>query len=235
MLSDTTADMKTQIVKQIERRMEVLGLNQKSLAKKAGLNDTGVRDILEGRSRSPRHDTLTKLAKALGCTVGDLTGEPTARRPVSAEMDLAIVAINELDVHVAAGPSSSDDVAGLMAAHEASAVIGVHTYPAQSFREAFAVEPGRIRILAVRGDSMEPRLWAGQRVMVDIEDKTPSPPGIFVVWDGLGLVIKRVEVIAGSEPLRVRISSANPAYQAYERTLDEAHVNGRVIGTWSRT
>lgn len=82
---------------------------------------------------------------------------------------------------------------------------------------------------------MEPRLWAGQCVMVDIEDKIPSPPGIFVVWDGLGLVIKRVEVMPGSDPLRVRIMSANPAYQPYERTLDEAHINGRVVGTWSRT
>ena len=82
---------------------------------------------------------------------------------------------------------------------------------------------------------MEPKLWAGQRVMVDIQDRTPSPPGIFVVWDGLGLAIKRVEVIAGTDPLRVRISSANPEYLAYERLYSEAAINGRVIGVWART
>lgn len=121
-----------------------------------------------------------------------------------------------------------------MMAHEASAVIGVHTYPATSFREAYGINPGRVRIIPVRGTSMEPELWAGQRVMVDIEDRTPSPPGIFVVWDGLGLVLKFVEVVAGSDPIRVRISSAHKAFQPYERNLEEAHINGRVIGVWKR-
>lgn len=81
---------------------------------------------------------------------------------------------------------------------------------------------------------MEPELWPGQRVMVDVEDKTPSPPGIFVVWDGLGLVMKYVEVVANSEPLRVRISSAHPAFKPYERNIDEAHINGRVVGVWAK-
>lgn len=228
-------ERREKINRELRRRMDLLGISPKKLSLDAGLSETGVKDILSGKSANPKHDTLDRLARKLGCTVGDLTGEQHRRRGSATDLPPDTVAINELDVHVAAGQALSDDVGGLMAAHEASHVIGVHTYPTQSFREAFAVEPGRIRILAVRGDSMEPRLWAGQRVMVDIEDRVPSPPGIFVVWDGLGLVIKRVEVIAGSDPLRVRIMSANPAYVAYERTIDEAHINGRVIGTWSRT
>jgi phage repressor protein C with HTH and peptisase S24 domain len=122
----------------------------------------------------------------------------------------------------------------LLATHEASAIIGVHTMPAASFREAYGVPSGHIRIIPVKGNSMEPTLWPGQRVMVDIEDKTPSPPGIFVVWDGLALVLKFVEVVPNSDPLKVRISSANKNFMAYERTLDEAHINGRVVGVWAR-
>jgi len=220
--------------REIRRRIHLIGVSPKKLSLDAGLSETAVKDILSGKSANPKHDTLEKIARKLGCTVGDLTGERSSRRS-SPENDANTVTINELDVHVTAGQSLADDAGGLMAANEASHVLGVHTYPIQSFREAFAVDPGKVRILAVRGDSMEPRLWAGQRVMVDIEDKTPSPPGIFVVWDGLGLVIKRVEVVPGSDPLRVRIMSANPAYAPYERTLEEAHINGRVIGTWSRT
>jgi phage repressor protein C with HTH and peptisase S24 domain len=224
----------TQLLREIDRRAEVLGLSDIALAKKAGLGRDAVRDIRRGKTVSPSYDVVSKLAKALGCSVADLTGERTARRTAAAA-DPNVVTISELDVHVAAGQASADDVGQLMAAHEQAAVVGVHTYPVNSFREAYGIDPGKIRILAVRGDSMEPRLWAGQRVMVDIDDKTPSPPGIFVVWDGLGLVIKRVEVVPGSDPLTVRITSANPAYQPYERTLEEAHINGRVVGTWSRT
>jgi phage repressor protein C with HTH and peptisase S24 domain len=90
-------------------------------------------------------------------------------------------------------------------------------------------------MIAVRGDSMIPTLWPGQRCMVDTNDRIPSPPGVFVVWDGMGLVLKRLELIPGSgDPMRVRIMSDNPKYTAYERTLDEAHINGRVVGVWAR-
>ncbi len=220
----------TTIARQIDRRMKLLGLNQRSLALKAKINDTGIRDILEGKSKNPRSDTLAKIAKALGCTTADLTGD----KPSPRVADANTVSVNELDVHVAAGSGIADDAGQLMAAHEQSAVIGVHTYPADSFREAYGINPGRVRIIPVRGTSMEPELWAGQRVMVDIQDTTPTPPGIFVVWDGLGLVLKYVEVIPNSEPIRVRISSAHKAFQPYERNLEDAYINGRVIGVWKR-
>jgi phage repressor protein C with HTH and peptisase S24 domain len=220
-----------QLVREIIRRMEALGLNPRSLSLKAGLNPTAIRDIVEGST--PRADTLQKIAKALGCTLADLIAERPARR-AAAQAGSDVVAINELDVHIAAGSGVADDAGQLMEAHEAAAVIGVHTYPAASFREAYGMDPARIKILPVRGTSMEPELWAGQRVMVDIADKTPSPPGIFVVWDGLGLVLKYVEVVANSDPLRVRISSAHQAFKPYERNIGEAYINGRVVGVWKR-
>ena len=224
--------MTSALAKQIERRMTAFDLNPKSLSKKAGLNDTAVRDILEGRSKNPRSDTLQKIAKTLGCTVGDLTGETPPQRMLKIHSDT--VAINELDVHPQAG-LGEDEQGTIMEAHEAAAIVGVHTFPAASFREAYGVDASRIKIVAVRGDSMEPKLWAGQRVMVDTGDKIPSPPGIFIVWDGLGIVLKRVSVVAGSNPLKGLISSDNSAYPAYERLYSEAYINGRVIGIWART
>lgn len=212
--------------------MLALGLNPKSLSKKAGLNDTAVRDIIEGRSKNPRHDTLAKIARALGCTLGDLTGERPVPRPRQS-MTGDTVEIAELEVH--AGSGMGIDMDGtIMASDENVAVVGVHTMPTASFREAYGISSGRIRIIAVKGNSMEPKLWPGQRVMVDIEDTVPSPPGVFVVWDGLALVLKYVEVIPNSEPLRVRISSANKDFMAYERNLEEAYINGRVVGVWAR-
>ena len=98
---------------------------------------------------------------------------------------------------------------------------------------AYSTAPAAdLRIITVMGDSMEPALQPGQRILVDTGDKKPSPPGIFVVWDGLGLVVKRVQMMPHSEPARVKITSDNPKYDPYERTLDEAYIQGRVIGQW---
>lgn len=224
--------MSDRVIREIERRRKLLGLSTIKLAQDAGLGRDAVRDITQrGKSLNPSNDTLSKIAKRLGCTVADLTGERPVQDPTRGRANT--VEISELDVHVAAG-LASEDSESVLAAHEAALVTGMHSYPADSFREAYGVNPTRVRIVAVRGNSMEPELWSGQRVMVDVEDRTPSPPGVFVIWDGLALVCKYVEVVANSDPLRVRISSAHSAFQPYERNLDEAYINGRVIGVWAR-
>jgi DNA-binding Xre family transcriptional regulator len=57
------------------------------LSTDAGLSEATVKKIMSGQSRHPRHDTLQRLAKVLGCTLGDLlaTGappeHPSALRP----------------------------------------------------------------------------------------------------------------------------------------------------------
>lgn len=49
----------------IRRLMAERGINEKALARSAGLGPTGVRDILQGKSGSPRVETLAKIARAL--------------------------------------------------------------------------------------------------------------------------------------------------------------------------
>ncbi len=229
--SVTFDGMSDKLIREIERRMKALNLNATSAAKKAGLGQDAIRDIVRGKSLNPANDTLRRIAKVLGCTVADLTGERAGK--VERRPDGDTIQIAELEVYAAAGMGVDGD-GTIMERDEAVAVVGVHSMPTASFREAYGISSSRIRIIPVKGNSMEPRLWPGQRVMVDIEDKTPSPPGVFVVWDGLALVLKYVEVVPNSDPLKVRISSANKDFMAYERTLDEAHINGRVVGVWAR-
>lgn len=55
--------------------MQARGLNPRSLSLKAGLNATAVRDMLEGRTRFPRYDTVKALAGSLGVTPASLMGD----------------------------------------------------------------------------------------------------------------------------------------------------------------
>ena len=225
--------MSEKLIREIERRMKALNLNATSAAKRAGLGQDAIRDIVRGKSLNPANDTLRRIAKVLGCSVADLTGERPSRSMAEPKTHGDTVTIHELDVHAAAGLGT--DVDGtIMANEEAGAVIGSFSFPSSGFREAYGAQPDGVKMIAVRGDSMVPTLWPGQRCMVDTNDRLPSPPGVFVVWDGMGLVLKRLELIPGSDPMRVRIMSDNPKYTAYERTLDEAHINGRVVGVWAR-
>lgn len=103
--------------------------------------------------------------------------------------------------------------------------------PADMLR-AHTVPGARLAVVRVEGDSMEPDYLSGDRVLVDLSRSLPSPPGVFVVWDGMGMVLKRLELVIGGMPRRVRLSSINPAYTAYEVPLPELHISGRVIGKW---
>lgn len=69
-------DPTTMLVAQnIQLIMERLGTDPAKLARAAGLNPTGIYDILKGKSRNPRLDTVTKIAEALGVPVSLLFEE----------------------------------------------------------------------------------------------------------------------------------------------------------------
>lgn len=147
--------------------------------------------------------------------------------------DAGSVTVSELDVHALAGQGADGQF--LITQEDAvDAMTGQYSFPSSGFRQAFGANASEVVIAEVRGDSMMPTLYPGQKVMVHIHDRKPTPPGIFYVWDGMGLVIKRIELVPGSSPPTLRIKSDNPKYDTYERTIEEAHINGRVILGFTR-
>ncbi len=69
-------------------------------------------------------------------------------------------------------------------------------------RDRLKARPADLRMLHVEGDSMLPTLSDGDIVLVDLSRTAPTPPGLFVLFDGLGLVAKRLEHVANSDPPR---------------------------------
>ena len=55
----------------------------------------------------------------------------------------------------------------------------------------------------------------------------PAPGELFVLRDGTGLVVKRVEALTAQGTLR--LASARPDYAPYERPADEVDVVGKVL------
>ena len=89
-------------------------------------------------------------------------------------------------------------------------------------------------MIAVDGDSMEPLLSCGDRILLDVNGQVPVPPGIFVIWDGMGLVAKRIEHVPHSDPPKVVLKSLNPEYDSYERPAEEVCVVGRAMWVYRR-
>lgn len=224
---------------ELERLMLAKGMNPKSLSRAAGVGLTYVRDILTGRSKNPKLAELRKVVDALDCTLDDIGFSP--REPIGGIRDVNrfnlvqededglrwTTPIREVDVYTGMGSG------GLMDTKEKT--VGIWQLPAEWLRsEIRAADPDHIYIVTLEGDSMVGTLSPGDKVIVDLGRKVPSPPGLFVLWDGLAQVAKRLEYVEGSEPPLVRIISDNPHYQPYERTLGEIHIVGRIMGRWQR-
>ena len=130
-------------------------------------------------------------------------------------------AVSEIDVRASAGPGALHD--GLEEAKD------VWLFPDPVIRHEFRANPRDLHIITIDGDSMEPLLSTGDRILIDTNQRVPVPPGIFVIWDGMGLVAKRIEHVPHSEPPKIVIKSVNPEYQTYERDAEEVNIIGRVI------
>lgn len=66
------------IARNLEAAIKRKGTNPAELARLSGINPTGIYDILSGKSRSPRVDTLYKIAvDGLNMPFGMLFSEPT--------------------------------------------------------------------------------------------------------------------------------------------------------------
>ena len=96
-------------------------------------------------------------------------------------------------------------------------------------RRAHPPKTDALRMISISGDSMVPLLEHDDTVMLDCSQTRPSPPGIFILDDGVGLVAKRIEIIPSTTPQMLRISSENSAYSSYQRRIDEVHIIGRVV------
>ena len=229
---------KSALVRELERRMQAAGLNQKSLALKAGLNETAVRDIRIGRSKNPRTDTLKRLASALGVSLTVLSGEkppatvraqPTARgkspRAAMAGSKLKPEKSREFDyvpVHgVSAGAGRGMDL-------EPKGETSRLAFRRDWLKQVTSAAVDQLALITVRGDSMAPTLIDGDTVLVDRSQRAVRRDGIFVIRHGGQLLVKRLQIDPGRG--KVIVSCDNRDYPPLA-PVDSKHidVSGRVI------
>lgn len=216
------------------------GLIPADVARSADMDPSTYNKIDKGkRGVSPQF--VRQIAAALQVPQSELyaqIGSPIPPRPnIGGEIvplhnpqSSSHIIIPEYDVVTSAGPGSVPE----LCSPDDGLKPSEHWKIPRGYVAAFIESPEKLAIIRVAGDSMEPEYQAGDRVLIDTSHRIPSPPGIYVLWDGYGLVLKRLELVPGmEEPRRVRIMSINPAYSTYELTLDEIAINGRVVGKWA--
>jgi len=210
------------------------------LAEATGIS-TSYLSRIEGGGKSTRGlnlENALKVARALHCEVMDITDEFSAE-DIEHGSKLALSPggkpapqgdVPNLTIHAGLG---NGGVAVVEANAETGAIpddflSGFWSFP-DEIRSGFT-QIGKTHALPVKGDSMEPTLPGGSTVFVDTSHVLPSPPDLYAVDYGDGLMVKRVELIPRSA--KVRVISDNGRYQTYEMQRTELRVYGRVVASF---
>lgn len=187
--------------------MEQQGLNTHTLAKKSDVPQPRIHEIVSGKTKNPQMKTLRKLSLALGVTVDQLTGSDSSGRD-SASHDSGKVPV----FHMAGLGSprlSTGEIVKLI-----------------SLPEGF-YKLGMVVVLA-EGSSMEPVIFDGAIVGVDVRDKEYVSGKYYAVWmDDEGAIIKKLS----SEPGKVFVESLNKNERSFyvdKEALRDHFILGRV-------
>jgi transcriptional regulator with XRE-family HTH domain len=212
------------VAKRIQTRLDALGKSARKASIEAGLGPDAIHNILRGKSARPRRSTLGKLTSPLKCSIEYLIGEDDYPGDTVGSSG----ASGGLPVYLAV--RSISPITGSLDGYDDDAAEGeVAYFPERLIYEELRARPDHLRVMEIEGQSMEPALCGGDQVLVDSSRTNPSQPGLFVLWDGHGLVAKWVERVSQSDPPRLRVISENALFKPYEVAEAEAQILGRVV------
>lgn len=240
----------------IKELLDEQNLDPTPTAKKAGLSPSAIRNIFEGKSQSPRAETLQRLARTLKTSVDWLLtgngekyvdyGEEDWPPHESEEMAVAEVGgkgrvarklrpgfVPEYDLRAGAGFSGTAGIEVSVTDDTGNSFTGEVARAEWGIPDYFLAARGmvasRTHILPIDGPSMIPDLHPDDRAIVDLNDINPGRDGIFAIWDNetSSVIVKNVQVVRGSDPPRIRCISSNKNYESFELELDGRN---RVLG-----
>lgn len=246
--------MTTPMANRIKARIKELGTSARAISIQVTGTPEFLRPVLN-EGAQPKADNLIKLAKALKVSVNWLlTGE---HEHISSEDVAATLpgsntynsltksslenfsgqlpgSVPEIDAKAGAGNGNVGETEVVTLRRGESyvghKVVSEWVFPPAFLRHELRMQPGEIMVLEVVGDSMSPTLESGDRVMVDTTYSKPTPDGIYVIEEGDGPMVKRLQLVRRSDPPQIRIISDNKHHESYTLRLDDVRIIGRVSG-----
>ena len=206
----------TPLVNNLLKEMRKRRMSPRALGMSAGMSGDAVRNILRGRSASPREATVRQLAEALGVPVASLL-----YGAVRSEDSPPEVRIGNRDPR----PARDFPVPEYVLRRPKSPVIqelpavGEWKFPIEFLQDVGAYA-GSLAWVELT-DDLEP-YERGQKLLVDLQ--AHPRPGRFLVWSGWDFRVSNFEPGQDSEHLLVA---------GTERPVDGLKIIGQIVGVFS--
>lgn len=215
----------TTLAERLTSIMSEKGLSQAELARMTGLKQPSVFKIVSGQTLNPKN--IVEIATALGVDVNWLkTGEGEAEitPPIRIVESYTPITENTVRIEILDIEASAGNGVFLTRAEQG---LLAQEFDLDFFREKFGRKDGKnLRIIHVKGDSMEPTLESGDLLYVDVAENYFSADGLYVFTFDDHLFIKRLQK-RGREMWV--ISDNHTQYAPWEiKPHDPIYIHGRV-------
>lgn len=199
---------------------EGAGLSRKAFAAQLGVAEAKIQPVETGRQRAD-HVFLEKLYKSFQLDANWL---------LNTDLGMADVAVNSTDFI----PIPRYDVqvsAGDGALAQDTAPTGFYGFK-RDWMERRGLNPDKLAVVIVTGDSMEPYLRDGDLVLIDHAQDQIVDGRTFVVRFDDNLVVKKVQLIPGGTLLLISANKDYPAITLDLSLVDPAiSIIGRVVAS----
>jgi phage repressor protein C with HTH and peptisase S24 domain len=211
----------------IREMISAVGSDGTEFAIRVGVPYSTMRSYLSG-NRAPSPEFLVGAFKVYGympswLLTGELPIKSTDTRQSDADLQGDFVSIPLLGITASAGngqlnePEATYRIDGL------------------AFSKAWLAKRNlsapNLRVIEVKGASMQGVLSDGDRVLIDLSDNRPRSGLVYVLRQGDELLVKYCQLLPGGT---LRVSSANPQFAPYDVQLDQAPdlaIVGRVVAS----
>ncbi|ETD89820.1 S24 family peptidase [Rhodobacter capsulatus] len=203
----------------LDHALKATNRSLRSVATQSGVSYEQLKALMQGKAQKTNFDDGVKVVSAFGVSVEQFLGGGISSDPAAdVEPEPAGTMIDVFDVAASAGHGAVVD---------GETVIERLSFPLDYLSRFTRTHPRHLKIIAVKGDSMEPTLKDDDVVMLDTTKTSLDYDGLFVLRWGDALHVKRVGRAANGS---VRIISDNKdIYPPIEMPRAEITVVGKVI------
>ena len=206
-----------------------LGWSQDEMADKTGVSCRTIGNYERG-GRIPDADFLARLASHGVDVLYLLTGEKAPSGSLSVREAAPAYRISTPDVEYVYVPRYDVQAsAGSGAVVNDESIVDSLAFKRDWIVRALGLDPARLALINVAGDSMTPTISDGDLILLDTRPMTHRAEGIYVISHDNALLVKRLRVRLNGD---VEIISDNPRYGSETITgeqLTRLRIVGRVV------
>ncbi|MFT4015299.1 MAG: helix-turn-helix transcriptional regulator [Paracoccus sp. (in: a-proteobacteria)] len=201
-----------------------MGMSRAAFAEALGVKPDKVKHIETGFQRAD-HEFVAVLRKKFGVDLNTMFDDAPSREGQQTTEDRSAIFASPGQQFVQIPRYSVAASAGHGALVHEEEGSGQYAF-SRKFLERRDLKPDRLAVISVKGDSMEPELYDGDLILLNMAETVPRDSRIYAVRYNADLFVKRVMELPGG---RIQLLSSNPHYPPI--TVDAADLDGiQIIG-----